>query len=206
MLKTLRFLMIAIMLLLAAAVAALFWARSNGLLPGRDNQFDANQGPLRFGEPFSLVSHTGDPITDAAMKGKPVAVFFGFTSCPEVCPTTLYDVDRWMDLADPSGTELEGFFVTIDPERDDPEILNSYVTYFSDRITGITGEPDKVWALADSWAVAYEKRYYSDDPADGYDINHTASVFLVDAKGNFRGTISYGASDDIAVGKLRNLL
>ena len=55
-----------------------------------------------------------------------------------------------MDLADPSGTELEGFFVTIDPERDDPEILNSYVTYFSDRITGITGEPDKVWALADS--------------------------------------------------------
>ena len=150
MLKTLRFLMIAIMLLLAVAVAALFWARSNGLLPGRDNQFDTNQGPLRFGEPFSLVSHTGAPITDAAMKGKPVAVFFGFTSCPEVCPTTLYDVDRWMDLADPSGTKLEGFFVTIDPERDDPEILNSYVTYFSDRITGITGEPDKVWALADS--------------------------------------------------------
>ena len=206
MLKTLRFLMIAIMLVLVMAVAALFWARSNGLLPGRDNQFDTNQGPLRFGEPFSLVSHTGAPITDAAMKGKPVAVFFGFTSCPEVCPTTLYDVDRWMDLADPSGTKLEGFFVTIDPERDDPEILNSYVTYFSDRITGITGEPDKVWALADSWSVAYEKRYYSDDPADGYDINHTASVFLVDAKGNFRGTISYGASDDIAVGKLRNLL
>ena len=93
MLKTLRFLMIAIMLLLAAAVAALFWARSNGLLPGRDNQFDANQGPLRFGEPFSLVSHTGDPITDAAMKGKPVAVFLvspaALKFVPQPCMTLI---------------------------------------------------------------------------------------------------------------------
>ena len=155
-----------------------------------------------LGNPFARQPH-GRTHYRRGHEGEAGGCFFGFTSCPEVCPTTLYDVDRWMDLADPSGTELEGFFVTIDPERDDPEILNSYVTYFSDRITGITGEPDKVWALADSWAVAYEKRYYSDDPADGYDINHTASVFLVDAKGNFRGTISYGASDDIAVGKLR---
>jgi len=207
MLRTIRLFMIVLMLLLAASVTVILWARSTGVLslPLAD-QAETNSQPITLGAPFTLTNHLNEPITEQALAGKPIAVVFGFTSCPEVCPTTLFDLDRWMTGADPGGQRLEAFFVTVDPERDKPENLNSYVTYFSDRITGITGPPEDVWALADAWAVAHEKRYFTDDPNDGYDVNHTASIFLMDAKGQFRGTISYGAPDRRAIEKLKNLL
>ena len=97
-----------------------------------------------FGVPFTLVSQSGQPITEEALRGKPTALFFGFTHCPEVCPTTLFELNGWMEKVDPKGDKLQAYFVTVDPERDTPEIMNEYVSNVSRRITGISGPPDKI--------------------------------------------------------------
>jgi protein SCO1 len=155
-----------------------------------------------YGAPFSLVDETGAPITEAAFRGHPTAVFFGFTHCPEVCPTTLYEMNGWFQKLGDEGKDIRAFFVTIDPERDDPQSMKNYVTNLSDRIKGITGEPDKVWAMAKSFGIYWKKVPLEDGD---YNMDHTASVLLLDKDGDFAGTIAYEENRDTAVAKLKRL-
>jgi protein SCO1/2 len=163
------------------------------------------EGP--FGVPFTLVSQSGEPITEQALRGKPTAVFFGFTHCPEVCPTTLFELSGWMEKVDPAGDKIQAYFVTVDPERDTPEIMNQYVSNVSKRITGISGPPEKVADVIKGFRV-YAKKVPVDekDPNGEYTMDHTASVFLLDSEGRFAGTIAYGENPDTAVKKLENLI
>ena len=163
------------------------------------------EGP--FGVPFMLVSQSGQPITEKALRGKPTALFFGFTHCPEVCPTTLFELNGWMEKVDPQGNKLQAYFVTVDPERDTPEIMNQYVSNVSKRITGISGSPDKVADVIKGFRV-YAKKVPVDEnnPNGDYTMDHTASVFLLDSAGRFSGTISYGENPDTAIKKLENLV
>jgi protein SCO1/2 len=163
------------------------------------------EGP--YGAPFQLVAQNGQPITEKAFQGKPTALFFGFTHCPEVCPTTLFELNGWMEKVDPTGDKMQGYFVTVDPERDTPEILGQYISNVTNRITGIAGEPDKIAEMIKSFRV-YAKRVPVDekDPNGEYTMDHTASVFLLDAQGRFVSTIAYGENPDVAVQKLENLL
>lgn len=159
-----------------------------------------------YGVPFQLVAQNGQPITEKAFQGKPTALFFGFTHCPEVCPTTLFELNGWMERVDPSGTKMQAYFVSVDPERDTPEILNQYVSNVSKRITGITGSPDKIAETLKGYRI-YAKKVPVDekDPSGDYTMDHTASVILLDAKGRFAGTIAYGENPDVAEKKLENL-
>ncbi|MBB3409559.1 protein SCO1/2 [Rhizobium sp. BK316] len=163
------------------------------------------EGP--FGVPFTLVSQAGQPITEQALRGKPTALFFGFTHCPEVCPTTLFELNGWMEKVDPQGNKLQAYFVTVDPERDTPEIMNQYVSNVSKRITGISGPPDKIADVIKGFRV-YAKKVPVDEnnPNGDYTMDHTASVFLLDSAGRFAGTISYGENPDTAIKKLENLV
>ncbi|MDR6756614.1 protein SCO1/2 [Mycoplana sp. BE70] len=163
------------------------------------------EGP--FGVPFALVAQDGQPITEKAFTGKPTALFFGFTHCPEVCPTTLFELDGWLAKVDPDGTKMQAYIVTVDPERDTPEILGAYVSNVSSRITGISGPADKVMDMVKGFRV-YARKVPVDekDPTGEYTMDHTASVFLLDRDGRFRGTISYGENPDVAVQKLENLI
>ena len=163
------------------------------------------EGP--FGVPFTLVAQNGQPITEKALQGKPTALFFGFTHCPEVCPTTLFELSGWMEKVDPDGSKLQAYFVTVDPERDTPEIMNQYVSNVSKRITGISGPPDKVADVIKGFRV-YAKKVPVDanNPNGDYTMDHTASVFLLDSDGRFSGTIAYGEDPDAAVKKLENLI
>lgn len=163
------------------------------------------EGP--FGVPFALVAQDGQPITEKAFTGKPTALFFGFTHCPEVCPTTLFELDGWLAKVDPDGTKMQAYIVTVDPERDTPEILGAYVSNVSKRITGISGPADKVMDMVKGFRV-YARKVPVDekDPTGEYTMDHTASVFLLDRDGRFRGTISYGENPDVAVQKLENLI
>ena len=164
--------------------------------------YRGHYGGEPFGAPFTLVDQKGAPITEAAFRGHPSAVFFGFTHCPEVCPTTLFELAGWLKTMGDSGKNLNAYFVTVDPERDTPETMNTYVSNFSDRITGITGDPDKVHAMAKAFGIYWKKV----DTGDGdYTMDHTASVLLLNAKGDFAGTIAYGESADTAVAKLKRL-
>lgn len=160
-----------------------------------------------FGVPFELVAQSGEPITEAAFTGKPTALFFGFTHCPEVCPTTLYELNGWMEKTDPDGSKLQAYFVSVDPERDTPELLGRYISNVSKRITGISGDPAKVEAMVKGFKV-YAKKVPLDekDPNGDYTMDHTASVFLLDREGRFTGTIAYGENSDVAVQKLENLI
>ncbi|WP_421360873.1 SCO family protein [Agrobacterium rosae] len=159
-----------------------------------------------YGTPFQLVAQNGQPITEKAFQGKPTALFFGFTHCPEVCPTTLFELNGWMEKVDPDATKMQAYFVSVDPERDTPEILNQYVSNVSKRITGITGSPDKIAETLKGYRI-YAKKVPVDEkePNGEYTMDHTASVILLDAKGRFSGTIAYGENPDVAVQKLQNL-
>ncbi len=159
-----------------------------------------------FGVPFQLIDQKGQPITEQAFRGKPTALFFGFTHCPEVCPTTLFELDGWLHKVDPDGTKMQAYFVTVDPERDSPALLGQYISNVTDRVTGIGGPVDKVAEVIKGFRVYAKKVPLEEDKPDGdYTMDHTASVFLLDAEGRFAGTISYGENPDVAVKKLENL-
>lgn len=164
--------------------------------------YRGHYGGQPFGAPFALTDQNGKPITEAAFRGQPSAVFFGFTHCPEVCPTTLAEMAGWLNKLGDEGKDIKAYFVSVDPERDTPEVMKSYVSNFSDRIIGITGEPEKVRAMAKSFGI-YFKRV---DTGDGeYNMDHTASVLMLNRKGDFFGTIAYEENPETALAKLKRL-
>jgi protein SCO1/2 len=152
---------------------------------------------------YALVDQNGAPVDQTMFEGHPSALFFGFTHCPEVCPTTLAEMANWFDTLGDEGRALKAYFVTVDPERDTPEIIGDYVSFLSDRITGVTGSPEEIAKIVKAWGVHAERI-----PLDSgdYTMDHTASVFLIDGKGEFQGTIAYREDTQTALGKLRNLL
>lgn len=160
-----------------------------------------------FGVPFTLVAQNGQPITEKAFRGRPSAVFFGYTHCPDVCPTTLFEMDGWLQKVDPDGSKLGAYFVTVDPERDTPAIMKEYVSNVSRRITGISGPTDKVTEMVHGFRVyAVKVPLDAKDPNGDYTMDHSASVYLLDAEGRFAGTIAYQENPDTAVKKLQNLI
>jgi protein SCO1 len=186
-----RTILVGILILMAAGVGFLtfdWYRRSDGGEP--------------YGAPFALVDHKGAPITEAAFRGHPSAVFFGFTHCPEVCPTTLFELDGWLKKLGDEGKNLRAYFVSVDPERDTAEVMDSYVSKVSDRITGITGEPDKVHEMAKAFGIFSRK---VDLEGGDYTMDHTASVILLDSDGAFAGTIAYQENPDAALAKLKRL-
>jgi len=155
-----------------------------------------------YGAPFELVDQKGQPITEKDFRAQPSAIFFGFTHCPEICPTTLFELDGWLKKLGPEGDDVRAFFVTVDPERDTPELMDRYVSNVSQRITGVTGDPAKVAAMTKSFNI-YSRKVDLD--GGDYTMDHTASVILLDKGGAFAGTIAYGESEQTALAKLKRL-
>lgn len=155
-----------------------------------------------YGKPFSLTAASGETITQDALKGHPSAVFFGFTNCPEICPTTLYELNGWLEALGDEGKDIKAYFVTVDPERDTPEILGDYVASVSDRIVAISGDPEKVREMVSGFGVYYKRQELE---GGDYTMDHTASIFLLDSDGSFRKTIAWGENPDVAIEKLRDL-
>jgi len=151
---------------------------------------------------YRLVTASGEAFTRDSLKGAPSMLFFGFTHCPEVCPTSLAEMASWYEALGEEAKDLNAFFVTVDPERDTAEVIGDYVSW-TGRVTGVTGTVDEIAKAARSWAVYYEKV-----PLEGgdYTMDHTASVFLVNAQGEFEGTIAYREDSATALAKLRRLL
>lgn len=155
------------------------------------------------GPPFTLTdARTGQPFTDQTLLGTPTALFFGFTACPDVCPTTLATATRWLAALGPDGARLRFAFVTVDPERDTVERMKQYVTAFDPRIVGLVGtraETDRVIARFGVFANKVPH-------ADTYTYDHTALVLMVDARGVSVGTVDHDESDEVVLGKLRGLI
>jgi protein SCO1/2 len=138
--------------------------------------------PSAVGGPFSLTDHNGKPITDQDMKGKPFLVFFGFTHCPDVCPTTLFEVSEIFRALGPEGKDARALFITVDPERDKPALLKDYLSSFDPRIIGVTGDEASIAAVEKAYRV-YAKKVPTD--GGGYTMDHTAVVYLMNKDGRF---------------------
>lgn len=158
---------------------------------------------VAFGAPFELVDHNGNTITEAAFREEPTAVFFGFTHCPEVCPTTLFELDGWLEQLGDDADKINAYFVSVDPERDTPEVMKTYLENFSGRITGISGEPATVMEMTKDFRVFARK---VDLENGDYTMDHMASILLLDREGDFFGTIAYQENPETALEKLRRLI
>jgi protein SCO1/2 len=156
-----------------------------------------------LGGAFSLVNHRGEPVTEAIFREKPSVTLFGFTHCPDVCPTALMEMAGWTEKLGSDADKLNFVFVTVDPERDTPDVMRDYVTAFSDRIIGITGEPEKVHAMVKDYKI-YSRKVALE--SGDYTMDHTASVILQDAGGNFVGTIARDEDTEAAMAKLKRLV
>jgi len=149
-----------------------------------------------------LFSHLGKIVNIKDFKDTPTLLFFGFTHCPEVCPTTLSNLLNNIELLEKNKKNYRVLFVTLDPERDTINNLNDYLQNFNSSVIGLTGELNEINKFAKNWNIYWEKVSEGDD----YTINHTATVFMINKNGNFSGTIAWGESDKSIKLKLKKLL
>lgn len=158
---------------------------------------------VKIGGPFTLTTQSGTKLSDSDLKGEPFAVFFGFTHCPEVCPTTLWEMSEALKALGPDADKLKVLFISIDPTRDDPEALALYLQSFDPRIVGLTGSEEEIGTVAASYRAYWRKVPTGDGD---YTMDHTASIYLMDADGEFTSTISYDEHADMRLAKLKKLL
>jgi protein SCO1/2 len=159
--------------------------------------------PSAVGGPFRLVDQTGAEVTEAVLKGQPSLVFFGFTHCPDVCPTTLFDVSEVYKALGRDGDKVKAFFVSVDPERDTPELLKEYLSSFDPRLRGLTGDPAAVAAMEKAYRV-YSKKVPLD--GGGYTMDHTALVYLMDKEGRFVAPFNLKRKPEEAAAELKRYL
>lgn len=157
-----------------------------------------------IGGPFTLTNQHGETVTQADLIGSPHAVFFGYTYCPDVCPTTLWELSTYMAALGEDADDLKVVFVSVDPERDTPEALGEYISAFDDRIIGLTGSREAIDETVRAYR-AYYKIHPEDEQGDVL-IDHTATTYLFDEAGRFTGTIAYQEAAETAQAKLERLV
>lgn len=157
-----------------------------------------------FARDFKLTDHTGRVRELADFRGKVVAVFFGYVHCPDVCPTTLSDFARALEQLGAGAEQVQVIFVTVDPERDTPEVLKTFVPAFNPDFLGMYAEEAALRELAKEFKVVYQKT--SVKGVDDYLIDHSAGTYVFDKQGNLRLLMSYGSSPDAIAQDLKVLL
>jgi protein SCO1 len=167
--------------------------------------FRPPQRPLGVtGQTFSLASTTGETFTQDDLRGTPSLVFFGYTFCPDVCPTTLAETTAWRNELGLTPEDLRIIFVTVDPERDTAELVKSYVEGFDPTVIGLVGSPEETAKAKAAFGVFSEKS--GDVDSEFYLVDHTALTFLIDGDGSFEGTIAYEEASDTALRKIERLV
>ena len=156
-----------------------------------------------FGKTLALTDHNGEPRTLADFRGKVVALFFGFTHCPDVCPTTLGEMATVMKELGPDAARLQVIFVSIDPERDTVDVLKRYVPLFHPDFLGMTGSPEEIAKAAKEFKIYYQKQVLK---GGGYTMDHSAGTYLLDTEGRLRLFAQYGVGAPALLHDIRLLL
>lgn len=158
---------------------------------------------VAIGGPFTLTAMDGKRLNTAeAMRGRPYGVFFGFTHCPDICPTAMWELSEILRKSGPMAKDFRVFFVTVDPERDTPELLSSYISAFDNRIIGMSGTAEEIAAVARAHRAFYRKV----PTPSGYTMDHTATIYLFDGKAQLWGTFDATESEENRLKKLARLL
>jgi protein SCO1 len=164
------------------------------VMPGR-----ANLGSPEIGGSFSMIGQDGRVVTNADLAGRPYLVFFGYTHCPDFCPTALFDISAVFKELGPD-KKVAALFVTVDPKRDTPDVLKTYLENFDSRIIGLTGDPSKTEAIAKAFRV-YAKKVPGEKSGD-YTVDHTGVVYLMDKRGKFVSAFNLSRSPQQAAREL----
>lgn len=160
-------------------------------------------GGIRLDKPFELTGMHGEKVTEQTFAGHPALYFFGFTHCPDVCPTQLGSMSVWLNGLGADADKLKTLFVSVDYERDTPQKLAEYMKAFDPRILAATGTAQQIETMAKNFMIYYAKVPLKNGD---YTMNHTASVLMVDRKGVFRGVIAMGTRDEEAISRLKELV
>lgn len=185
---------------LGAALAVVVLAGCNGSGPSFKNTDITGAG---YGKDFTLTDHTGKTRTLADFRGKVVVVFFGYTHCPDVCPTTLADLKVAREQLGEDGKRVQVLFVTVDPERDTRELLSNYVPAFDPSFLGLYGDPAATARVAKEFRVFYQK--VPGKTPDSYTVDHTAGSYVFDPQGRLRLLVRPGNVPNL-VADLKTLL
>ena len=209
--------------LLATALGAVYVARDYGAArisstASGDRTF-AEPGSVPIGGPFTLVDHTGWTVTDEGYRGKYLLVFFGFTHCPDICPTTLYEISQTLKQLGGQASAVQPLFISVDPARDTPETLATYVKAFDPRIVGLTGSKARIDDVVRAYRAFYEiqdgtgstgtssaQSQTTASGANSYLVSHTSYTYLMSPKGEYLAHFSYGTKPERMVGTIREAI
>lgn len=162
----------------------------------------SSSGTATIGGPFTLVDQHGRTVTDETFRGRWMLVFFGFTHCPDICPTALNDMSAVLAELGPAADKVQPIFVTVDPERDTVEAMSQYVANFDPRIVALTGTPEQISQAAKAYRVYYKKVPQGDD----YTMDHTGILYLMDPQGRFMTHFTPNTPPEDMAARIRKLL
>ena len=191
-----------ILLVFATFVAGLVLSLSVVLI-AREHLGTGAPQAAAIGGPFRLIDQDGRVVTEQDLKGRPSLVFFGYTHCPDVCPTTLFDISEIMRALGPDADRTRAVFIAVDPERDTQEVLKDYLSSFDPHVSGLTGDLPAITAVAKEYR-AYFKKVALD--GGGYTMDHTAITYLMDKEGRFVSPFSLKRTPDVSAADLRSHL
>lgn len=197
-----RRILVEIALVALVAVVGVAWAYTSRPAPtfhGRVLE------PVREAPAFTLTDHRGEPFRLADHRGKALLLFFGYSTCPDVCPATLATLGQVKERLGADGQRVEMVFITVDPERDTPARLTEYLAYFDPSTIGLTGSPEALAQVREGYGV-YAERVSDPNAPGGYWLNHTATVFLVDPEGRLRLSYTFGSDPAEVAEDLRRIL
>lgn len=186
-------------------IGALAGAAALVLSRGHENPGVAITGKALVGGPFTLVDQTGKTVTDRDFRGRYMLVFFGFTHCPDICPAELQVIAASLQALGPDAKKVAPIFISVDPERDTPEVMADYIKNFGDEFVGLTGSPEQVAAAAKSYRVAYAK-FQEKESDNDYSVDHSALVYLMSPDGDYITHLPYGTSAEKMTETLRRYL
>ncbi|SDA99732.1 SCO family protein [Sinorhizobium sp. NFACC03] len=160
---------------------------------------------VTIGGPFSLIAPDGSTVTDASFRGKWMLVFFGYTYCPTICPTTLSEIALALERLGPDAAKVQPVFITVDPERDTPEVMGQYTGAIDPRIVGLSGSQRQIAAVSEEYG-AYSERHTSATSSDDYVVDHSTYIYVMDPQGSFVRGLQAGTPADTIADTLRRLM
>ncbi len=198
---------------LGAALLALVWVVAASNAHADDPAPDPAPGPasakdlpISFGGPFTLVDHQGRERSDKDFQGRYLLVYFGYTFCPDICPTGLQTLSSALDLLGERASRVQPLFVSVDPDRDKPEILKSFVDQFHQRLIGLTGSEKQVRNVARAYRIFRGKVVIADEPKDEYLVTHTPTTFLMGPDGKFVTLFPHDTDAEVIAKALKRYL
>lgn len=159
--------------------------------------------PATIGGPFQLTDQNGKAVTEASLKGKPTLIFFGYTHCPDICPTSLFEISEVLRAMGKDADKVHAVFISVDPERDTPATMKDYLSSFDPHLEGLSGDPDAIANVVKSYRV-YAKKVPTKD--GDYTMDHTALIYLMDRDGRFVAPFNLKRTPEEAAAELKRYL